>query len=237
MPSSQRRALAKYGCPSCFVLGADRRAERLLVRRAPRATLRFDRIAADRREHDGRLLAAHHRDARIGPHPQEARAEGTSAHAVVAGAVAAADDHRELRHLRARHGGDQLGAVAGDAARFVLLSDHEARDVLQEHERNLPLRAQLDEVRTLQRRFRKQDAVVGDDADRIAPDAGEAGDERRAVARLELVELAAVDDARDHLAHVVGLLDVGADDAVDLLRGRTAAEPPRAHRPRPAFRD
>ena len=48
-------------------------------------------------------------------------------------------------------------------------------------------------------------------------DAGEAGDERRAVARLELVEAAAVDDARDHLADVVGRADVGRQDAEDLL--------------------
>ena len=77
-------------------------------------------------------------------------------------------------------------------------------------QRNAALRAELDEVRALQRRFGEQDAVVGDDADRIAPDAREAGDERGAVARLELVELAAVDDARDDLAHVVGLLGMSA---------------------------
>ena len=98
------------------------------------------------------------------------------------------------------------------------LPDHEAGDVLQEHERDLALRAELDEVRAFLRRFGEQDAVVGDDADGIAPDPREPGDERRAVARLEFVELAAVDDARDHFAHVVGLLDVGADDAVDLVR-------------------
>ena len=80
-----------------------------------------------------------------------------------------------------------------------------------------PLRAELDEVRALQRRLREEHAVVGDDADRIAQQAREAGDQRRAVAGLELVELAAVDDARDDLAHVVGLADVGVDDAVEVL--------------------
>jgi hypothetical protein len=69
-----------------------------------------------------------------------------------------------------------------------------------------PLAAELDEVRALLRRLAEQDAVVGDDADRHAVEAREAGDERRPVARLELVEARAVDDARDHLAHVVGLL-------------------------------
>ena len=55
-----------------------------------------------------------------------------------------------------------------------LLPDHEAGDVLQEDQRHAALGAQLDEVRALQRALREQDAVVGDDADRIAPDVGEA---------------------------------------------------------------
>ncbi len=105
-----------------LVLRADRRPERLLVLRAPLPALGLDRVAADRRQHRGRLLAAHHRDPRVGPHPQEARLEGAAAHAVVAGAVAAADDDGELRHLRAGHRGDHLGAVAGDAAGLVLLA-------------------------------------------------------------------------------------------------------------------
>ena len=50
----------------------------------------------------------------------------------------------------------------------------------------------------------------------IAHDAGEAADERRAVGGLELVEAAAVDDAGDDLAHVVGAAEVGGDDAVDV---------------------
>ena len=66
---------------------------------------------------------------------------------------------------------------------------------------------------------RVQHAVVGDDADRIAVEAREARHQCRAVARLELVEVAPVDDARDHLAHVVGLADVGVDDAVELVGG------------------
>src|SRR5512141_1071141 len=75
------------------------------------------------------------------------------------------------------------------------------------------LRAELDEVRALQRRLGEQDPVVRDDADRIAQDPREAGDERGAVARLELVEVAGVDVPGDDLAHVVGLPDVGVDDA------------------------
>ena len=70
------------------------------------------------------------------------------------------------------------------------LADHEAGDVLQEHERDAAAVAELDEVRALLRGLREQDAVVGDDADRVAVDVGEAADQRRAVKLLELVELA-----------------------------------------------
>jgi hypothetical protein len=56
-------------------------------------------------------------------------------------------------------------------------------------------------------------------ADRDAPDAGEAADQGRAVERLELVEFGPVDDARDHLVHVVRRAHVGGDHAVEALRG------------------
>ncbi len=62
-------------------------------------------------------------------------------------------------------------------------------------------------------------------------DVREAAHERRAVARLELREVRAVDDARDDLVHVVRLARVRRDDPVDLVRvarGRARL----AHRPR-----
>ena len=42
--------------------------------------------------------------------------------------------------------------------------------------------AELDEVRGLERRLGEEDAVVAEDADRVAVEVGEAGDERRRVA-------------------------------------------------------
>ncbi|MNS72635.1 hypothetical protein D3C72_1060540 [compost metagenome] len=74
-------------------------------------------------------------------------------------------------------------------------------------------------MRALERRLRKQDAVVGDDAHRVAPDPREAADQRGAVARLEFVEFRAIDEAGDDLAHVVGLARVGGDHAVQFLGG------------------
>ena len=55
--------------------------------------------------------------------------------------------------------------------------------------RNAALAGELDEMRALDRAFAEQHAVVGEDRDRHAPDVGEAADQRRAVERLELVEL------------------------------------------------
>src|SRR5690606_28133849 len=77
-----------------LVLIADRRAECLFLLRAPAAALRLDRVPPQHRQHRGRLLAAHHRDPRIRPHPQEARRIGPAAHAVIAGTVAAPDNDR-----------------------------------------------------------------------------------------------------------------------------------------------
>ena len=67
-----------------------------------------------------------------------------------------------------------------------------------------------------ERRLGEQHAVVGDDPDRMAVDPGEAGDQRRAVLRLELVERAAVHQPGDDLAHVVGRAGVDRHHAVEL---------------------
>src|ERR1700751_4527467 len=192
-----------------FVLRADRRLEFLVglrVRRAPYL-----------RQYRGRLLTAHHRDPRIGPHPQKPRGITAPAHRIIAGAKTAADDHREFRHRGRRDCGHHLGAVFGDAARLVFAADHKPGDVLQKDERDPTLRAKLDKVRALQCAFREQDAVIGENADRVAPDPRETADQRLAVKPLEFVELAAIDKPGDDLAHLVRLARVWRDDAVDLL--------------------
>ena len=109
--------------------------------------------------------------------------------------------------------------------------DHEARDVLQEDERDAPLRRELDEVRAFLRRLGEEDAVVREDRDGVALDLGEAGDERLSVERLELVETRAVDDAGDQVACVGLVAEVFRDQAVELRRvgrGRLCWLVPRA---------
>src|SRR5215813_1437634 len=122
-----------------LVLRAQRRLERVLLLDAPASALPLDRLASDGGEHRRRLLPAHDRDPGVGPHPEKAWVEGAPAHAVIARAVGAADDHRELGHVGARHRRYHLGSVLGDAAGLVLAADHEAGDVLKEDERYAPL--------------------------------------------------------------------------------------------------
>src|SRR6185437_820209 len=102
-----------------LILRADGRAKLLFFLRRPAFALGLDIVAADLAQHHRRLLAAHDRDARIRPHPEKARAVGTATHAVIAGAIGAADHDGEFRHASGRNGGDELGAIARDAAGFI----------------------------------------------------------------------------------------------------------------------
>src|ERR671913_225877 len=178
-----------------------RRLERGFFTLAPCTAAGLDSVALDGRQHARRLFATHHIYSRIRPHPQETWRVRTAAHPVVAGTEAAADDHGEFWNLSARHSGHHLGTMARDAFVFVFAADHEAADVLQEHERYLALAAKFDKVRRFLRAFGKQDAVVRNDSDRHAFDPGKSGHQRRCVASLPFVELRSIDDARNDLAH------------------------------------
>src|SRR4029453_16335526 len=84
------------GVALVLVLRADRRLEFLFVLGGPSTALGFDVVASYRGQHARGLLAPPSRDASLGTHPHETRPECASAHAIVAGAEAAANDHREL---------------------------------------------------------------------------------------------------------------------------------------------
>ena len=194
-----------------------RRALGLILRADLRLELLSGRLAlerADEREHRRRLLAPHDADPGVRPHPELARPVGAAAHPVVPGAEASADDDRELRHRGARDGRHHLRAVLRDAALLVLPAHHEAGDVLQEHQRHLPLVAQLDEVRRFEGRLAEEDAVVRDDPDPKPHDPAETADERLAVEGLELGEPRAVHEPPDDLPHVVRRPGVVRHDAV-----------------------
>ena len=108
--------------------------------------------------------------------------------------------------------------MLGDALRLIFAADHEAGDILEEEQRDAPLAGQLDEMRALDRAFGEQHAIIGEDRHRYAPDMREAANQSGAIERLELMKLAAIDDARDHLAHIIGRAHILRDDAIKLLR-------------------
>lgn len=168
--------------------------------------------------HDSsQLLAAHDTDTSVGPHPQESRAVSAAAHAIVARTVAAADDNGELGHIGAGNSSHKLGAVLGNTLTLGSRAHHEARNVLQEDERDTTLRAELNEVCTLHGGRRKENAVIGDDANLLTVDFSEASHQSRAVVSLEFGKFRSVDDACNDLANRHGLAEVGRGDAEELL--------------------
>src|SRR6185437_15897019 len=196
------------GTALLLVLSADRRLKFLFLYRRPGLALGLDVVATNLAQNHGGLLAAHHRNPCVRPHPEKARTIGASAHAVIASAVGTADHNGEFRHAGGGHRRHQLGAIARDTAGLVLFAHHEAGDVLEKHKRDIALTAQLDEMRTLQRVLAEQDAVVGDDADRIAPDMRKAADKRLAVEFLEFVKLGTIDQPRNDVTDVEGFASV-----------------------------
>eukprot|EP00166_Cyanidium_caldarium_P001712 ctg_1879.g566 len=143
-------------------------------------------------------------DARAGQHEQKTRRIRPPAHAVIAGAVTAADDHAQFGHRGARHRVHHLGAVLGDAAPLGLSAYHETDHVVQEEQRHVPLFTQLDKVGALLGRLAEQHALVGHDAHCVAVKVRPPGHQRAAVARFELVQLRVVHQPRHHLIHVDG---------------------------------
>lgn len=127
-----------------------------------------------RLHHRAQLLGTHHPNLRLRPHPQKPGTVRPAAHAVVARAGARPDHDGEFGHVRARDRGHQLGAVFGDAPLFGRGADHEAAYVLEEEEGDAALGAELDEVGAFEGGFGEEDAVVGEDADGVGVDAGEA---------------------------------------------------------------
>src|SRR5690349_7225613 len=109
--------------PLALILVPDWLAEFLFLFLRPAIAPGLDVVAAHLAQHHRGLLAAHHGDARVRPHPEETRRVGASAHAVIAGAIGAADHDGELGHRGGGHRRHELRAITGDAAGLVFLAD------------------------------------------------------------------------------------------------------------------
>jgi hypothetical protein len=57
-------------------------------------------------------------------------------HAVIACSSAGSNDNGELRDIHTADSSHELGTILRDAALFCVLANHEARDVLQEDQRD-----------------------------------------------------------------------------------------------------
>ena len=174
-------------------------------------------VTINRREHICCLFTAHDSDTGIGPHKHQARIIGPSAHAVISCPVRAANNDGEFRYFGASNSMHHFGAVLGNTARFGFGADHKACNILQEDKRDITLSAELYEMRTFKGGFRKEHAIITEDADLIAVNFGKAADQRIAIFFLKFMEARAVSDARNNFAAIIGLPRIFWDDAVKLI--------------------
>src|SRR5699024_9859424 len=88
-----------------------------------------------------------------------ARVVSSSAHSIIACAVAVAHDNGNLWHRAVGYGIDHLGSVLNNAALFAALADHKTGNILQKNDRNLLLIAVHDESRRFIGRIRIDDSA------------------------------------------------------------------------------
>ncbi len=150
---------------------------RLLFRRELLA-LPLELGGLDLREHSSGLFASHDCNLGIRPHVEHAGVVGPAAHTVVSRTIGGADDAGDFGDGGGRDCVDHFGPVLSDTLVLVLLADHESSDVLQEDERHLALRANLNKIGALCRSLAEENAVVGDDAHLLVVDTPETSYQR-----------------------------------------------------------
>ena len=130
----------------------------------------------------GRAVRTHDGDFSRWPGKYHVRAELAAAHGDVRAAVGLARNDGYLRHRRFAVRVEHLRAVADDAAEFLRRSRQEARHVDEGDERDVEAVAEADEAGRLIGRVDVQAAgqefrLVGNDADGLAVEAGEASND------------------------------------------------------------
>lgn len=143
-------------------------------------------------QHSCGLLASHDCDFSVGPHVHHPWVVSPSAHAVISSAIRSPNYAGNLGHSSSRNSIDHLRPMLGNALMLVLLPNHEPRDILQEDQRHLPLRANLHEVGSLLRALTEEDAVVCNDTHLLVVETTETSDQAAAVLTLVFLEFGAV---------------------------------------------
>ena len=72
---------------------------------------------------------------------------------------------------------------------FILPTNHEARDVLEEEQGDATLLCQFNEMRAFHGTFAEQHTVIGENSNRNTPDMRKAAGERTAIERLKFLKL------------------------------------------------
>ena len=147
------------------------------------------------------------------------------AHHAVGSAVGFAGDDGDLGNGGFGKGVEQFGAVHDDAAVLLLNAGQEAGNVFEGHQRNVEAVAEANEARGLDGGVDVEHAgeevgLVGDDADGASVEAGKADDDVLGVVLLHLEEVAVIDHAGDDVLDVVGLVALGGNHGVELVRRR-----------------
>mmetsp|Transcript_5902 Transcript_5902/g.14528 ORF Transcript_5902/g.14528 Transcript_5902/m.14528 type:complete len:493 (-) Transcript_5902:134-1612(-) len=182
-----------------------------------------------------RALGAHHRDLGIRPCEVHVAAQVLGGHHVVGAAVGFAGDDGDLGHRGLGVGVEQLGTVLDDAAVLLAGAGHEAGHIDEGDDRDVEGVAKAHEARGLDAALDVQAAgqhqgLVGDDADRLAFHAREAGDDVLRVVGLQLEEVAVVHDLQDQLLDVIGLVGILGDEGVERVIQPVGRVTARAHR-------
>ena len=160
-------------------------------------------------KHRNSAFRAHHGDFRAGPGENGVSAQVLAAHGDIGAAVGFAHDQGDLGHRGLGVGEDELGAVADDAAAFLVLAGQEAGHVHQVHQWDVERVAEADEAGGLVGGVDVQAAglhvgLVGDDADHHAADPAEADDDVLGEVLVHFQEIPVIHQAADDGLDVQG---------------------------------
>src|SRR5690242_2251930 len=169
-----------------------------------------------------RALRTHHRNLGGWPGDVEIAANVLRAHDIISTTVRLARNDGQFRNGRLAISKEKLGSMLDDAAVFLCDAREKSRNILERHERNVERIAEPDEPCSFERCIDIEHAcqhggLVCNYSDAEAAEVGKTANDVLRILTLHFVELAIVDDAVDHLVHVVRLVRVVGNDVEQRL--------------------